>query len=68
MRRIGLICPAATGHPNTMLPLGAELARRSHAVTLFNFLDAQAQALHAGLEFHPIGEASFPAGALTRVA
>lgn len=66
MPRIGLICPAATGHLNTMLPLGVELASRGHAVTLVNFFDAQAQAFHAGLDFHPIGEASFPAGALTR--
>ena len=66
MRRIGLICPAATGHLNTMLPLGAELARRGNRVTLFGFLDAQAQTLRAGLEFHPLGEARFPEGALTK--
>ena len=66
MPHIGLICPAATGHLNTMLPLGAELAQRGHRVTLFSFLDAQSQTLGAGLDFHPIGQASYPAGALTQ--
>ena len=32
MVRFGLICPAATGHLHTMLPLGQELLRRGHAV------------------------------------
>ena len=45
MTHFGLICPASTGHLNTMLPLGKELQRRGHRVTLFGILDAQANTL-----------------------
>jgi UDP:flavonoid glycosyltransferase YjiC (YdhE family) len=49
MTHFGIICPAETGHLNTMLPLGRELQRRGHRVTLIGFLDAQAKTLAAGL-------------------
>jgi zeaxanthin glucosyltransferase len=62
MTHFGLICPASTGHLNTMLPLGKELQRRGHQVTLFGKSDAQAQTLSAGLEFQPFGESDFPVG------
>jgi zeaxanthin glucosyltransferase len=63
MTHFGLICPSSTGHLHTMLPLGQELKRRGHRVTLFGILDAQPQTLAAGLEFQPIGESDFPQGA-----
>jgi zeaxanthin glucosyltransferase len=66
MVHLGLICPAATGHLNTMLPLGKELQRRGHRVTLFGMLDAQRNTLAAGLEFRAIGESAFPAGSLAQ--
>jgi len=46
-----------------MLPLGQELKRRGHRVTLLGILDTQPQTLAAGLEFLAIGEADFPQGA-----
>ncbi len=63
MSHIGLLCPAETGHLNTMLPLGRELQRRGHRVTFFGILDAESKVLTAGLEFRSIGETEFPAGA-----
>lgn len=62
MTHFGLICPPQTGHINTMLPLGRELQRRGHQVTLFNILDAQAKTMAAGLGFQVIGESEFPSG------
>ncbi len=62
MTHFGLICPASTGHLNTMLPLGKELQNRGHQVTLFSFSDAQPKTLAAGLEFRAIGESQFPSG------
>jgi len=62
MTHFGIICPAATGHLNTMLPLGRELQERGHRVTLFGIADAQAKTLAAGLDFWPISESEFPAG------
>ena len=66
MTHFGIICPAETGHLNTMLPLGRELQQRGHRVTLFGLLDAQPQTVAAGLDFWAIGEAEFPAGALSQ--
>ena len=63
MTHLGLLCPAETGHLNTMLPLGQELQRRGHRVTFFGIVDAQAKVLAAGLEFRSIGTAEFPLGA-----
>ncbi|MEH2181816.1 glycosyltransferase [Nostoc sp.] len=62
MTHYGLICPASTGHLNTMLPLGKELQNRGHHVTLFGFSDAESKTLAAGLEFRAIGESQFPRG------
>ncbi|MBG1266962.1 glycosyltransferase [Nostoc sp. WHI] len=62
MTHYGLICPASTGHLNTMLPLGKELQQRGHRVTLFGFRDAEARTVAAGLEYCAIGEAEFPPG------
>ncbi|MEH2457422.1 glycosyltransferase [Nostoc sp.] len=65
MTHFGLICPASTGHLNTMLPLGKELQNRGHQVTLFGFCDAQPQTLAAGLEFRAIGESQFSSGVMS---
>ena len=62
MTHFGLLCPALTGHLNTMLPLGQELQRRGHQVTLFSILDAQAKTMAAGLGFQALGESEFPSG------
>ena len=63
MTHFGLICPSSTGHLHTMLPLGQELKRRGHRVTLLGILDSEAKTLAAGLEFQAIGESDFPQGA-----
>lgn len=62
MTHFGLICPASTGHLNTMLPLGRELQRRGHLVTLIGKLDAESKTIAAGLAFKAIGELEFPLG------
>ncbi|MEH1936116.1 MAG: glycosyltransferase [Nostoc sp.] len=63
MTHFGIICPGATTGPlNTMLPLGQELQRRGHRVTLFGTHDCQPKALAAGIEFQPIGEKDSPPG------
>jgi MGT family glycosyltransferase len=49
-----------------MLPLGKELQRRGHQVTLIGTLDAESATLTAGLEFKAIGEADFPLGSITQ--
>ncbi|MEL6882775.1 MAG: glycosyl transferase family 1, partial [Cyanobacteria bacterium J06607_10] len=62
MAHFGLICPALTGHLNTMLPLGKELQLRGHLVTLIGKLDAESKTIAAGLSFKSIGESEFPLG------
>ncbi len=62
MTHLGLLCPAETGHLNTMLPLGQELQRRGHEVTFFGIIDAKVKVLAAGLEFRSIGEVEYPIG------
>jgi MGT family glycosyltransferase len=62
MTHFGIICPAATGHLNTFLPLGQNLKKRGHEVTLIGVLDAQSKMLAAGLKFIAIGEDEFPTG------
>ena len=62
MTHFGIICPGSTGPLNTMLPLGQELQRRGHRVTLFGIPDAGSKTLTAGLEFQAVGEEEFPVG------
>ncbi len=64
MTHFGLLCPATTGHLNTMTTLGYELKQRGHRVTLVGTLDAQAKTQVAGLDFQAIGESAFPLGAM----
>ncbi len=66
MTHFGLICPASTGHLNTMIPLGKELQKRGHHVTFIGMLDAKPRILAAGLEFRAIGESEFPSGAIAQ--
>lgn len=49
-----------------MLPLGRELQRRGHRVTLFGIIDAQPKTLAAGLDFWAIAESEYPAGAMAQ--
>jgi len=47
-----------------MLPLGKELQKRGHRVTLFGIRDTKSKTLAAELEFRAIGESEFPTGAI----
>lgn len=66
MTHFGIVCPNFTGHLNTMFPLGQELQRRGHRVTLFGKLDIEAKVIAAGLEFRAIGESEFPRGSVAK--
>ena len=67
MTHFGIICPTAVGHLNPMTALGRELQRRGHQVTVLGILDAQPNALAAGLEFRAIAESECPPGSIAQV-
>ena len=62
MTHFGIISVNSTGPLNTMLPLGQELQKRNHRVTLFGKLDVEQKAVAAGIEFRAIAEKDFPLG------
>ncbi len=62
MAHIGIICVPATGHLNTLIPLGYELKQRGHQVTLIGTLDAKEKTETAGLNFKAYAEKSRPLG------
>ncbi len=62
MAHIGIICVPATGHLNTMTPLGYELKQRGHQVTLIGTLDAKEKTESAGLDFKAYAEKDCPLG------
>lgn len=47
----GILCLAATGHLNTMLPLGHELRQRGHQVTVLTASEAQIKVNTAEFDF-----------------
>ena len=57
MTHFGILSLGATGHLNTMLPLGYELKRRGHQVTVLSNTDAQSPVQKAGFNF---GEVYYP--------
>ncbi len=59
MTHLGAICLEATGHLNTMFPLGRELQRRGHTVTIISTPGAQSKAIEAGFNFRVIGEKEY---------
>jgi MGT family glycosyltransferase len=67
MTHFGIICPTETGHFNTMFPLGGELKRRGHRVTLIGVPDAQPKTLAAGLDFQAIAESECPPGTMAQI-
>lgn len=64
MTHFGIICPTSSGHLNTILPLGQELQKRDHRVTLVGLLDAKPKTEAASLNFLPVGKEDFPPGAI----
>lgn len=67
MTHFGLFCPTATGHLNTLLPLGCELQKRGHRVTVFQVADAEAAIRASGLAFYPLGTTTFPLGTMSQI-
>ncbi|MBE9169557.1 glycosyltransferase [Pleurocapsales cyanobacterium LEGE 06147] len=51
MTHFGILCLGATGHLNTIFPLGHELQQREHRVTIFSAPDIQPKAQAAGFNF-----------------
>ncbi|BAZ11185.1 glycosyl transferase family protein [Calothrix sp. NIES-4071] len=51
MTHYGIICLQATGHLNTVFPLGRELQQRGHTVTIFSGLEALLKVQAAGFNF-----------------
>ena len=51
MTNFGIICLTATGHLNTMFPLGVELQRRGHNITIFSAANAQTEVESLGFKF-----------------
>jgi len=62
MAHIGIICVSATGHLNTLLPIGYELKQRGHQVTLIGILDSKEKTEAAGLGFKSYAEEICPLG------
>ena len=54
MTHFGILSLAATGHLNTMLPLGYELQRRGHDVTFLSSSEAQIPIQTAGFNFYKV--------------
>ncbi|MDV2991616.1 MAG: Zeaxanthin glucosyltransferase [Chroococcidiopsis sp. SAG 2025] len=67
MTHFGILCPAETGHLNTVLPLGCELQSRGHEVSWIGILDGQPKVLSAGLNFLAIAESDCPQGTMARL-
>jgi zeaxanthin glucosyltransferase len=51
MIHFGILCLGATGHLNTMFPLGHELQQRGHRITIFSLPNVQPKAQAAGFNF-----------------
>jgi len=56
MTHFGILCLGGTGHLNTLLPLGDELRRRGHQVTVLSDAHAEAKTREAGLDFQAIAD------------
>jgi UDP:flavonoid glycosyltransferase YjiC (YdhE family) len=54
MSHFALLCPEHAGHLLSNGPVGVELARRGHKVTLISLADAAPIAAQLGLAFHPL--------------
>jgi zeaxanthin glucosyltransferase len=67
MTHFGAICPAATGHLNTMTALGRELIKRGHRVTYLGMADAEPHVKAAGLEFRSISASEYPPGTMAKL-
>jgi zeaxanthin glucosyltransferase len=62
MTHFGILCPTASGHINSVLPLGQELQKRGHRVTCFLTLDGEEVIKASGLDFVAIAPDKYPKG------
>ena len=51
MTNFGIICLEVTGHLNTVLPLGCELQKRGHDITVFSAELARSRVEAMGFKF-----------------
>jgi zeaxanthin glucosyltransferase len=61
----GVISVPISSHVSALIGLAMRLRQRGHRVTFFHIADIERMVRDAGLEFHQIGAAAFPAGAMT---
>ena len=54
MTHFGILCLAATGHINTMFPIGRELQKRGHRVAVLSAIEAKNRAEAAGFDFYEV--------------
>ena len=54
MTHFGILCLSATGHINTMFPIGRELQKRGHRVAVLSAMEAKDRAEAAGFDFHEV--------------
>ncbi|OUC16024.1 MAG: glycosyl transferase family 1 [Alkalinema sp. CACIAM 70d] len=66
MTHFGVLCPTATGHINSLLPLAHELTRRGHRVTFFVFADGFDRVTAAGCDCTIVAESEFPKGSIAQ--
>ncbi len=64
MTHFGIICPPYPGHLNPLSALGRELQSRGHRVTFLQIPDLEVKVRSEGLNFYPIGEASYQPGTM----
>lgn len=60
--RLGLMCPAISGHLNPALALASALRDRGHEVGFFGLADGEARVSTAGFEFRAIAADRLPIG------
>jgi len=59
MSHFGVLSYKGIGHLNPLISLSRQLAARGHRVTFFHSLELEAQVRQSGIDFFPIGRASF---------
>ncbi|MFS8038697.1 glycosyltransferase [Xanthobacter sp. AM11] len=64
MTRFAVVAPPLPGHYNPLLVLARTLAARGHCVTFLHMADAARLVAGRGADFHPVGQADHPPGAL----
>lgn len=64
MTHFGIICPPYVGHLNPLSVLGRELKSRGHRVTFLQIPDLEEKVVSEGLNFSPIGTATYQPGTM----